>query len=143
MLTRRAFTILELSAVLAVIAILAALSVPVYDVMVRRARANEAQAVTYAIAHAELRHFRDHGAFLACDPGGQVPAGAGRFPSEAACWRTLGVQLAGPSYFRYAVRLDDASFAVTAEGDLDSDGRTSRYRLEGCDLTLTAEDELE
>lgn len=143
MLSRRAFTILELCAVVAVIAVITAAAVPVYDVLVRRARADEARTVLHAIAHAELRHFRDRGGFLACAPGGEVPDGPGSFPSDEPCWRELGIQLSGDVRYRYGVTLQDGSFLVTAEGDLDRDGQTSLFTLRGQDLSVDVRDELE
>ncbi len=140
---RRAFTILELSCVLAVIAILSAAAVPVYDVLVRRARADEARTVLHAIAHAELRIFRDQGAYLACAPVGEVPQGPVSFPNAEPCWQALGLRLGGPVRYRYGVALREGSFLATAEGDLDGDGVHSRFTLDGRDLGLTIQDELE
>lgn len=140
---RRGFTILELSCVIAIIALLAALSIPLYETLVFRAQAAEAPAMLRAIAHAELRHFRDRGVFLACDPGGEVPRGAGTFPSAAPCWRELGIGLHGQVRYRYAVTLEGKSFVAKAEGDLDKDGTPGHYTLRGVDMGITAEDELE
>ncbi len=140
---RRGLTILELSGVLAIIAIITAICVPVYDVIVRRARAGEAEAMLHAIAHAEQRHYRDHGAYLACDPEPELAANPGRFPSDAPCWRQLGIQLDGDVLYRYAVAMVDGTFEVTAVGDLDRDGLTSRFTLHGSDLEVEIEDGLE
>ncbi|MFH1463595.1 MAG: prepilin-type N-terminal cleavage/methylation domain-containing protein [Pseudomonadota bacterium] len=140
---RRGFTILELSCVIAIIAFICAASIPVYEVLVYRAQADEARTVLRAIAHAELRHYRDRGTFLACDPGGEVPRPTGAFPAEAPCWRALGFQLVGEVRYRYAVALDGDSFVATAEGDLDRDGSTSRFSLHGRDMQIFVEDELE
>ncbi len=140
---KRAFTILELCCVVAVIAIVTAMAVPLYDVLVRRARADEARTVLHAIAHAELRHYRDRGGYLECAPEGEIPDGPGAFPSDVPCWRELGVQVSGEVRYRYAVRLEDDSFVVTAEGDLDRDGLASLFTLHGRDLGLDIRDELE
>ena len=140
---RRGFTILELSAILAVMAIITSLAIPGYQVLVRRARAGEARTVVVAIAHAELRHYRDLGAYLACAPSGPVPSGPATFPSDAACWKSLGIAVDGPVAYRYGVTLEGGTFVVQAEGDLDRDGLPSRYRLSGQDLNLQVEDELE
>jgi AP-1 complex subunit sigma 1/2 len=140
---RRGFTILELSAVLAVMAIITSLAIPGYQVLVRRARASEARTVVVAIAHAELRHYRDQGAFLACAPSGPVPSRPAAFPGDAACWKSLGISIDGPVAYRYGVALEGDSFMVLAEGDLDRDGLPSRYTLSGRDLNLVVQDELE
>lgn len=140
---RRGFTILELSCVLAVIAIITAICVPVYDVMVRRAKADEARTMLHAIAHAELAHYRDHGFYLACAPDPVASPVLGSFPSHAPCWRQLGIELSGEVRYRYAVALVDDSFEVTAVGDLDGDGQSSLYTLHGRDLGIDVLDGLE
>jgi len=138
---KRGLTLIELSFVLAVISLLVAVTVPVYQTLVLRARAEEARAMLSAIAHAELRHHRDHGAFLECstEPT-RVPIA---FPSERPCWRALGISTEAPVRFSYQVVLDGGSFAVLAGADLDGNNVASRYTLDGRTLTLTVENELE
>jgi prepilin-type N-terminal cleavage/methylation domain-containing protein len=126
-------TLIELSCVLAVLAILTAAAVP----------ASEAPAVLEAIAHAELRHFRDQGRWLPCPRTGEVPTGPVPFPAEEPCWSTLAIRLDGHTRFRYGVVVEGDSFVATAEGDLDRDGTPSRYRLGGHDLLLHVEEGLE
>jgi prepilin-type N-terminal cleavage/methylation domain-containing protein len=140
---RSAFTLIELACVIAVIGIMAATSVPIYDTLVRRAHTDEARTMVQAIAHAELRHFRDRGTYIACPSEGEVPKTPVRFSSDRACWRALGILIGGTVRYRYGVELDGTSFVVTAEGDLDRDGTPSRFRLHGKDFALTIEDELE
>src|SRR5437868_475251 len=90
---RRGFSILELSYVLVVMAIIATISVPAYDVFFKRARTDEARSMLATIADSELRHFRDRGSYLACAASGPIPGGAGVFPNDAACWKTLGIEV--------------------------------------------------
>jgi prepilin-type N-terminal cleavage/methylation domain-containing protein len=140
---RRGFTLVELCYVLAIIAALAAVAVPTYDVILRRAHVVEARAILHTIAHAELQHFRDRGSYLACGPFGEVVHEPTAFPWDEPCWRQLGVQAEGQQRYRYAVALQDESFVVIAEGDLDGDGVHSRLTLDGRDLDLQVVDELE
>ena len=70
---RRGFTLIELCFVIAIIAILAAVTVPAYDVLLRRAHSAEARSMMTAIAHAQLQYQRDHGSYLACAATGEVP----------------------------------------------------------------------
>ena len=140
---RRAFTLLELSCVIAVIAILAAATVPAYDLLVRRARTSEARMMIDAISHAELRHFRDRGAFLACGGDGAAPTGPAAFPADEPCWKELGIHAGGPVRYRYGVSVDGEAYRVTARGDLDRDGAPSSFTLDGASLVLTVQDELE
>ncbi len=140
---QRGFTLIELCYVLAVMGALAALTVPAYDVLLRRAEAAEAGAVVQAIAHAEHQHFRDRGSYLACGPFGDVPSAPAVFPAEEACWKALGISLEGTTNYRYGVELVDGSFAVTAEGDLDGDGVVSSFRMFGRDGQLRSAEPLE
>jgi len=140
---RRGFTLIELCYVIAVLGLLAALTVPAYDVLLRRAHVAEARAMVHAIAHAELRHLRDRGAYLPCGTSGDVPREPVAFPEDEPCWKALGIRSEGLVRYRYAVSLEDDSYLVTAEGDLDGDGQQSRFSLDGRDLILHVVDELE
>lgn len=140
---RRGFTLLELSVVVAIIGILAAASVPVYDVMLKRARADEATTTLQAIAWAQMQHFRDKGSYLACPATGPVPTAPVPFPGDQACWKDLQIQVGGLVRYRYGVTLQEGTFLATAEGDLDGDGAPSRFTLTGQNLDLSVEDRLE
>ncbi|MDP2269511.1 MAG: prepilin-type N-terminal cleavage/methylation domain-containing protein [Archangium sp.] len=140
---RRGFTLIELSYVLVVMGILVAISVPSYDVFSRQARADEARSMLPAIAHAELRHFRDRGGYLACAAEGSVPRTPVNFPNESACWKALGIRLTGQVRFRYSVEVVDGHFFAIAEGDLDGDGVSSVFRWDGSLAAATVERELE
>ncbi len=107
-------TLIELSFVLAILALLSAATVPAYNVIMRRARAAEPRGLVEAIAHAELRHFRDRGGYLECAPAGELPTAPVAFPNAESCWRSLGVQMTGDVRYRYGVRLDGDSVVVTA-----------------------------
>ena len=139
---RRGFTLLELCFVISIMGILTALTVPTYDVLLRRAHQSEARSMLSAIAHAQLTHQRDTGTWLACPATGPIPAPTAAFPDEA-CWKTLGIFPDGPVRYRYGVTLRGEGFIVTAEGDLDRDGQASLLTLEGSSLTITAVDGLE
>lgn len=134
---------MELSFVIAIIAAIVAVTVPTYDHVLRRTHAVEADAMVHAIAHAELRHFRDRGAWLACPAEGEVPTAPVPFPAERDCWRALGIHPEGLVRYRYGVEVTEAGYVVTAEGDLDADGVHSRFVLTGHDLSLAVTDEVE
>lgn len=139
---KRGFTLIEVSFVLAVMALLVALIVPAYQTLTLRARSEEAHAMLSAIAHAELRYHRDHGAFVECPPEGEPLRAPTPFPSDRACWKALGIATDAVR-FQYGVALKDGSFAVTARADLDGNGVASSYVLDGRTLNLTVERELE
>jgi len=139
---RRGFTLIELAYVLAVIGLLTAVTVPSYGYIVRRAYAAEAHATIHAIAHAEFRRFRDTGSYLACEASGPIPAAPVSWPAQP-CWDALRIEVTDTVRYRYGVALQDGSFVVTAEGDLDHDGTPGRFTLDGRDLHVTLEGELE
>lgn len=131
---RRGFTLMEMAAVLTVMGLIVAVSVPAYDSLVKRAHTEEARGFLEAIVDAELRHFRDTGHYLACE---------GAPPGEAGCWQTLGLRAEGPLRYRYAVRVNDAGFVASARGDLDRDGVESLFELDGRTRVLTVTGALE
>ncbi|GEM_PF-2098669 len=137
------FTLIELCYVVTVITVLTAVTVPVYDVLLRRARAHEAHAVLHDVAHAQLRHHRDRGTYVDCPVADPVPDPTGRFPVGRACWKELGVIVEGEVRFRYGTETSDEGFTVIGEGDLDGDGETSRFVLDGRTMVITTDRELE
>jgi prepilin-type N-terminal cleavage/methylation domain-containing protein len=143
MRTTSGFTLIELSYVLALIALLAAFTVPAYDSVYRRAHVAEVRAMIHAIAHAELRQQRDRGGYVPCGPFGDVPTDPVAFPVEQPCWKLLGIAPEGPVRYRYGVVIQDDTFVVTAEGDLDGDGVLSTFVLDGRDLVIVGTNDLE
>lgn len=124
-------------------ALLTAITVPTYQVLIDRTRTEEARSTLQAIAHAELRHFRDQHAYLACPAQGDVPKGPVAFANDADCWKRLGIQVDGVVRYRYSVTAAEGTFDAVAEGDLDGDGVTSRFTLHGRDLSLDVVNERE
>ena len=86
---RTGFTIVELAYVMAVMGAVVAITVPTFDVLLRRARAGEATTFLAAIEHAELQHFRDTGVWLACPATAEGPKGAPQPFTAAGCWKAL------------------------------------------------------
>ena len=139
---RRGFTLLELCFVVMIIGLLTAITVPTYDVLLRRTHQAEARSMLSAIAHAQLQHHRDNGSYLACPASGPIPTPTVAFPTEA-CWQQLGISMGSTVRYRYGVALTDHSFVVTAEGDLDRDGHHSTLTLQGETLQIDIVDGLE
>ncbi len=131
----RGFTLVELSMVLSVMAILVTLSVPAYDGIVRHARAAEARATLEAIGDAELAHYRDTGAFLPC--GSPKEGALFEFDPNASCWRQLGIHFEGRPRFRYGVAVDPTGFVALATADLRHDGKVRTFKLTSQGLVLT------
>lgn len=141
----KGFTLIELALVLSIIAILVTLAVPATGAFLARSRAEEARSVLQSIAQSENAYHRDHGKYIACAPSADaVAAGVeGTFDGSRAGWKELGFALDGPVRYRYEVTLEGATFAVHATGDLDGDGKTSKWTLAGDTLSIDAQDELE
>lgn len=139
---QRGFTLIELGYVIAVIGALAAITIPAYDVLMKRAWAAEAPATLHAIAHAEHRRFRDHGAYLSCAGPDEVPTKPVVW-ADSDCWKALAIQPEGRVRFTYSVAAEPERFTVTARADLDGDGRASTYTLRSEDLLVTTVDGLE
>jgi prepilin-type N-terminal cleavage/methylation domain-containing protein len=131
----RGFTLVELSMVLSVMAILVALSVPAYDGIVRRARAAEARATLEAIGDAELAHYRDTGTFLSC--GSPKEGALFDFDPNASCWRQLGIHFEGRPRFRYGVAVEPSGFVALAAMEVDRRGKVWTFKLVSQGLTLT------
>ena len=140
---RRGFTLLELCCVITIISLLTAVTVPAFDVLVRRAHVAEAHSMLPALAHAQLRYQRDHGAFLPCAATGEIPQPTARFPNAEPCWKALGIRIGGEVRYRYGITVTEDNFTITAEGDLDRDGKPSRFTLDGKTQHVDITDELE
>lgn len=139
---RRGFTLLELCFVVMIIGLLTAITVPTYDILIRRTHQTEARTMLSAIADAQLRHYRDSGSFLSCPASGEIPAPTAPFP-KAECWEALHIQPAGEVRYRYSTAPEGSHFVVTAEGDLDRDGEIATLTLQGETLELTIVDGLD
>jgi type IV pilus assembly protein PilE len=141
----RGFTLMELALVLLLIGLLASLTAPSFGRMVLRGRTLEARVMLDAIDAAERAYFRDHGRYVACAPSTDaVPRGVrAPFDHSRAGWRELGVRSEGATRYRYEVRLQEGGFVALAEGDLDGDGKSSLFTLDGRTHKLAVENELE
>lgn len=140
---RRGFTLIELCFVLAILALLVGVTVPAYSHLHLRAKAAEADSMLQAIGHAQLQHFRDRGTYLACPAQGEIPGGLAPWQDPQGCWKAMGIEVGGAVRYRYSVELHGSDFVAVAEGDLDGDGQSGRYRLDGRSLVVTAEGPLE
>lgn len=140
---RAGFTLIEICLTIAIIGLLVAVTAPQLEPLYRRAQAAEATSLLPAIAHAQLQHHRDTGRLLSCPAVGEIPTGPVAFPDQEPCWQKLGVQLSGPTRYRYAVEVEEDWFVVRAEGDLDGDGLSSSYTLDGRTLHISSTHPLE
>jgi type II secretory pathway pseudopilin PulG len=131
--------------VLNVIGIAAAIAIPAFMDYMKTSKSSEAQLELQKIGKAATVHYTINGAY----PIGQAsltPAAdccAQNFGGRRKCapdpsqfatpvWQALEFEVDEPHYYRYAYESTDGrSFTATAVGDLDCDGTTVTYTLEG------------
>lgn len=131
--SRRGFTLLELSLVVGLIALLSGLAVHGYGSFRRQALVNEAYGNVQAIY--ALQAGRPGGP-VACAASPEAVPALSAVPWRASeCFGALGFRVEGETRFQYEVVVDDTEpaserhFVVIARGDLDGDGETSEIRL--------------
>jgi prepilin-type N-terminal cleavage/methylation domain-containing protein len=108
--TEKGFTFVELMVVLAIIAILAAVSIPAYFNYVMRSRQSKAIGELMAIKAAEEQYFVENGAFTTTIGLLRGYASAGTFASA---------KYTPDSYYQYWIT---TTGTIRAEGDLNGDG---------------------
>lgn len=127
---RAGFTLLELTAVLAILGVLLAVGVHGYGLHLRAARANEAVFALHGLA--DVLRARPGGPVACAKSPPEVPRGVPSAWTASEGFRELGWSPGRETYFQYEVLVpgpDRAAFVVRARGDLDGDGDTSVYDL--------------
>ena len=104
------FTLVELMVVIAIISILAAVSIPAYFNHTMRTRQSKAITELMAIKAASERYFVENGAYSNT---------LGLLPGYTAAGTAAGAKYKPASYYRYWITVGGT---VRAEGDLNGDG---------------------
>lgn len=128
----RAFTLVELMIVVAIIGVLSVVAIPSFQRYQLRAKTSEAITNIAAIALTQKAYFADKGSYAnATSPVPAIIPGNTRTTwASSAEFDALGWTAEGPVYFQYLFTADDhgrGRFTIEAAGDLDADGTASYF----------------
>lgn len=141
--------VFEIGFVVLVLSVLAALVVPTVMRKIKERRTIEATENLRVLFNASVEYYQRQLDDDSLDPTrARFPAGTpahppaiGRRPVTTSDWhmvdafRELGFEITEPHFYQYAYESEgegeNARFTVSAFGDLDGDGHTSRFQMEG------------
>ena len=131
--TRRAFTLVELMIVVAIIGILASVAVPNYSVFVLRAKKSEAYVCLDGIRTAEYAYEAAFDAFIRAppNPAGALTKHARYWDLSEPSWYTLNWEPTGAVRCSYKVDTqdNDSWFLAQAFCDIDGDAQVAIIRI--------------
>lgn len=113
--SKKGFTLLELTAVVAIVGILAAIAIPQFSAYRERAQNTEALAILEAIASSQLHHKLRTGVFVSCPPNPPKPGDD--WNSNIPEWNRISIRLSGKLYFQYEVLADEREFVAYARSE--------------------------
>lgn len=140
----RAFTLIELMIVVAIIGVLAAVAIPAFLRYIKRSKTSEATQnvgtiFRGAVAYFEAEHTNRAGSVI----NKQFPQSVGPNPGtvgaqkvtttnwDASGWQALSFAMGDPHYYQYTFTSSGtgkaSEFTAAANGDLDDDGTKSTF----------------
>jgi len=128
----RAFTLVEVMIVVAIIGLLSVVAIPNFRRYQLRAKTTEAVTNIAAIALTQKTYFAEKGFYAnATSPVPAAIPGNNRVAwTSSAEFNELGWTAEGPVYFQYSFTADDQGqgrFTIEAAGDLDANGAASYF----------------
>ncbi|MFQ5457128.1 MAG: type IV pilin protein [Myxococcota bacterium] len=111
---RKGFTLIELMVVVAIIGILAAIAVGLFQSFAMRAKQSEAKELLAAIYTSEIAYFADTNAYGALTTAGFAPSGTPKFYTNV-----------GDSNFTFT----NVSFTATCSANLDRDNTEDIWQI--------------
>jgi prepilin-type N-terminal cleavage/methylation domain-containing protein len=136
-LIRKAFTLVELMIVVAIIGILASIAVPNFVEMQYRAKRSESDINVRGIATAQVALEASQDMFVtgSSNPGGSITKQTRAWDRTKRGWDTLGWEPDGEVRCNYTTRVlssrHDNAFRVSAACDIDNDNQTYTVRFYG------------
>jgi prepilin-type N-terminal cleavage/methylation domain-containing protein len=135
--SRRAFTLIELMIVVAIIGVLASLAIPRFMTAGVRAKQSEAQKILKQIYVNQRTYFQENGTYW--DPGGTTLT-----PATPQVFAPIYVELMLPARYVYTIRVNNQSFVATATANdpgVDTDPSADIWTIDDTGtLTNTVDD---
>lgn len=128
------FTLIELTIVVAIIGILAAIAVPNFTKFIAKSRQSEAKIILGSIASAELQNKMRTGVFVSCPLNPVQPKQS--WNGRIAEWNRIGFGAYGDLHYQYEVVADETGFVAYARGNIDSDPTLDVWEISSKDLKM-------